>query len=111
MRPPQRKIEAPRRFTDQAGRVWSVRRFVPRTPSALLSSAHADGWLTFERDDGERRRLVPALADWETLPDELLRSALAAARPVARAADMLALGWLSGSLGERAESDAAADGA
>ena len=88
---------AAREFVDADGRTWSVRQFTPTAPSSLLSSAHASGWLTFERDDGERRRLVPAPADWQTLPEEALVHALAAARPVAKAEAMRRLfsdqGW------------------
>lgn len=74
-----------RRFVDDAGRAWQVRIFAPATAPALLSAAHARGWLTFECEDGERRRLVPAPDDWDTLADDALAIALASARPVARA--------------------------
>ena len=85
MTEPRWEAAPSRLFTDAEGRGWSVRMFTPSAPSHLLSEAHADGWLTFEREDGERRRLVPAPPDWATLPDDALRRALAGARPVASA--------------------------
>ena len=83
-----------RDFTDAAGRTWSVRQFTPTAPPTLLSSAHAEGWLTFERDDGERRRLVPAPDGWQELTEDALRAALEAARPVARASDLPGFEWV-----------------
>ena len=86
-----------RRFSDVEGRAWRVRKFAPAAPSHLLSMAHTEGWLTFEREDGERRRLVPAPDGWEALPDDALVDALACARPVPRADVMRQLfathGW------------------
>jgi hypothetical protein len=79
------EAERVRRFTDRAGYAWRVRRFTPTGAASTLSPDHARGWLTFVRDDGERRRLVPAPDDWETMPEDALRYALDAARQVARA--------------------------
>jgi hypothetical protein len=82
-------IEVPsRRFVDAEGRTWRVRQFTPSAPTTLLSPAHAGGWLTFEREDGERRRLVPAPASWYALTDAALARALQDARPVAKAETM-----------------------
>jgi hypothetical protein len=69
-----------RRVTDADGRPWRVRFFTPSAPTTLLSAAHARGWLTLQ-----------------TLPEEALVHALAAARPVAKAEAMRRLvsdqGW------------------
>lgn len=83
-----------RELRDAAGRLWTVRQFTPTTQPTLLSEAHGRGWLTFERDDGERRRLVPAPGGWEALDEAGLRAALERARPVARASDLPGFGWV-----------------
>ena len=92
-----------REFTDADGRAWSVRQFTPTAAPTLLSAAHAHGWLTFEREDGERCRLVPAPAGWERYADDELRAALKSARPVSRASDLPGFEWVLD--GERRPAD------
>jgi len=71
-----------REFTDREGLRWTARRFEP-TLGAPMSDAHARGWLTFEAvKTGERRRLLPAPADWETCSEARLLAYFAAARRV-----------------------------
>jgi hypothetical protein len=84
-----------RTLTDAAGRTWVVRKFSPSTGVALTPD-HARGWLTFERDDGERRRLVPAPDDWERMTDAALSAAIEVARPVGEDTASRVRGWLDG---------------
>jgi hypothetical protein len=57
-------------------RVAERRRDPPRNTAVL--SGFDSGWLVFE-SDGEKRRLAPAPADWDTCPDEVLAGYLARA--------------------------------
>lgn len=77
---------APRRFVDSVGVSWTIYRILPQ---ALLEGAvtllpHADrrrGWLLFESDEGERRRLAPYPDDWaEVTAFELERWCMRAVR-------------------------------
>ena len=82
---------AHRQFTDSTGRTWDVWDVHPTTASRTLAELYphqspetvadtpchavapslADGWLCFEVG-GERRRLAPVPADWESLSPEAL---------------------------------------
>jgi hypothetical protein len=79
---------AVRVFTDRAGHRWSVWRVKPTSSTAGLLERFQNGWLCFERDDGQGRARLPladAPAGWEKLPDERLellgRLAEVASRP------------------------------
>ena len=95
-----------REFTDQKGRSWTVwdvhprlaerrqrnagpppgererRRFVE--PRLHLRPSMAAGWLVFEANDGERRRLAPIPGgeiSWSEAPESELRAWCAMASP------------------------------
>ena len=79
---------AVRVFTDRSGQRWSVWRVQPTSSTAGLQERFRNGWLCFERADGESRARLPlddAPAGWEALPDERLellsRLAEVASRP------------------------------
>ena len=79
---------AVRVFTDREGHKWSVWRVQPTSSTAGLQERFQDGWLCFEREDGEARSRLPldeAPPAWEALPDERLellrRVAEVASRP------------------------------
>ena len=78
---------AERVLTDAAGVVWHVRAVTaaPMSPAQrrlLARPEYERGWLLFQAETGEKRRLAPHPADWATRPDEELRAWCAAARPV-----------------------------
>lgn len=63
-----------REFQDDAGKAWKVVQVDPHSTggrSELLPPEMRAGWLVFD-STGERRRLTPIPADWETLPDQRL---------------------------------------
>ncbi len=71
-----------REVRDAAGVLWSVfdvfpleRQLPPGRPAPTrLAPEMASGWLAFQSEAGERRRVVPTPAGWEHLSDaELLR--------------------------------------
>ena len=95
-----------REFTDESGRSWTVwdvhpalverRRQNAGPPAgvrerrqqvrhrAIISSAMAEGWLSFEAGDGEHRRLAPIPeipGGWATATEQQLRSWCALAGP------------------------------
>lgn len=101
---------ATREFTDERGRRWTVwdvhptlaerrhrdagpppgvrerRRFVEAR--TRISSRFAQGWLAFEANDGERRRLAPipeTSEAWAEASDDQLRTWCAMANPAPRA--------------------------
>jgi len=96
-----------REFHDQAGakwRVWDVYpQFLDRRGSqnrreqeregddrrdeanrVHVSPGLADGWLCFERDEEEKRRLAPIPRDWVIATERQLADYCDAARPVER---------------------------
>ena len=77
-----------RAFTDCVGTGWTVTEVQPLVDVAttwLLQPypERRGGWLLFESDEGERRRLAPFPADWREISDfELERWCMRAlARP------------------------------
>lgn len=79
-----------RDFTDTEGvrwKAWDVTaaQIHPKTRAEDYMHDLADGWLVFERLDGEeKRRLCPYPADWESLTDDELRALNARAEKVRR---------------------------
>lgn len=77
-----------REFTDQAGAVWRVWDITPETahPATRIEDylqGFIDGWLVFERVNGdEKRRLYPLPAFWDTASDEDLERLCRNADPV-----------------------------
>ncbi len=78
-----------REVRDAAGVRWDVfdvfpleRQLPPGRPAPTrLAPEMASGWLAFQSEAGERRRVVPTPAGWEALSDaELLRLLAEAAR-------------------------------
>ena len=66
------EIEHTRSFVDSVGVSWNVREIAnPSLPDALLKMLDNDrrrgGWLVFESDEGEKRRLAPYPQDWRTM--------------------------------------------
>ena len=73
-------------LTDAAGVVWHVRAVTaaPMSPAQrrlLARPEYEHGWLLFQAETGEKRRLAPHPADWAARPDEELQAWGAAARP------------------------------
>jgi hypothetical protein len=68
-----------RSFTDEGGIEWEVREIanamMPASLEKLLGpDRRRSGWLAFQSTGGERRRLAPYPADWETVTDfEIIR--------------------------------------
>ena len=63
-----------RDFTDNVGVAWTVREITsPSLEGALARVLEHDrrrgGWLVFESDEGEKRRLVPYPPDWRTMSE------------------------------------------
>lgn len=88
-----------RRFTDCVGESWTV--YCVKPPSFLRDAItllphqeRRNGWLAFECDSGERRRLAPFPRDWAMVSDfELERWCMRATRtaviPKRRAEDRM----------------------
>ena len=78
-RPTERSSVASRHFVDCVGVAWSVycvaSPILLPSPTTLLPHVERrGGWLFFESDEGDRRRLAPFPADWrEVTPFELER--------------------------------------
>lgn len=75
-----------REIQDGAGTAWRVVQVDPDIGggrSELLPAAMRKGWLVFE-SPGERRRLSPIPAGWETLPEQGLLLLCAEAVPAAQ---------------------------
>lgn len=53
-------------------RVNGERRTNPQRPRTHVAMGYENGWLCFESDNGEKRRLVWAPEGWENLPTERL---------------------------------------
>lgn len=77
-----------REFTDPSGRHWRVWDTYPDKPH-LVRSGYKEGWLSFETDDGQKRRLAPFPPDWLGLEDDALARLFQGAHQV-EAAGMLA---------------------
>ena len=63
-----------REFSDDAGTPWQVVQVEPDSAGDrpdLLPPSMRGGWLVFD-SRGERRRLSPVPADWESLPEQRL---------------------------------------
>ena len=59
-----------RTLQDNEGRSWRVWHVRPQSGVLRDSSPElADGWLCFECDGGEKRRLPQPPAEWESLAD------------------------------------------
>jgi hypothetical protein len=67
-----------REFTDPSGRHWRVWDTYPDKPQ-LVRPGYENGWLSFETDGGEKRRLAPFPADWHGLDDAALTGLIQAA--------------------------------
>ena len=75
-----------REFSDHAGRAWTVWEMRPeqmhaRTRGSAALGAFAEGWLCFESDAGEKRRLSPIPDGWEALSNTALAELCASASP------------------------------
>lgn len=66
-------------MTDLEGRLWRVWDTRPEKPQ-LVRPGYENGWLSFETDDGEKRRLVPFPAEWFAMDEAALAELLNAAR-------------------------------
>jgi hypothetical protein len=98
-----------REFIDESGRLWTVwdvrpelverrlrnagppvgmrERRIHARRRALIPSGMAQGWLAFESDDGDRRRLAPipnVPRAWSEASDRELRVWCAMAQPMPR---------------------------
>lgn len=63
-----------RDFTDSVGLKWTVREIAsPALVGALARMLERDrrrgGWLVFESEEAEKRRLSPYPPDWRTMSD------------------------------------------
>lgn len=70
-----------RTFTDSSGVSWTVWDTI-RSTDAPVTSTLAGGWLTFESERGEKRRLAPIPLYWANAPEGDLHQLLERARPV-----------------------------
>jgi hypothetical protein len=59
-------------YTNRDRRAGSDRRLKPFRPRAHVAMGYENGWLCFESESGEKRRLVWAPEGWESLPTERL---------------------------------------
>ncbi len=66
----RRRIQQPINFAER--RHPGRERRVSARPRGVLTEAFAHGWLAFESDKEERRRLAPIPADWLRCTDERL---------------------------------------
>jgi hypothetical protein len=73
-----------------AQRWWRVRE-VRGVDPCLLPASYCAGWLTFECEDGARRRLAPIPRGWDDLSETALQALLALARPATDAAELRTL--------------------
>ena len=67
-----REIERSRSFVDSVGVSWSVREIAnPSLPKGMSRMPDTDrrhgGWIVFESEEGEKRRLSPYPPDWRTM--------------------------------------------
>jgi hypothetical protein len=64
--------QSARRFVDSCGVDWTVREIAsttltPTVARMLEGDRRRSGWLVFESDEGEKRRLAPYPPDWRTM--------------------------------------------
>jgi len=74
-----------REYRDQNGvlwRVWHVQPGMMVSDRGAVADELQGGWLCFECDDGEKRRLRPVPASWEERSDHELDILRRAADPV-----------------------------
>ncbi|HLM69351.1 MAG TPA: hypothetical protein VK358_17560 [Longimicrobium sp.] len=70
-----------REFSDTGGREWRVWDTYPQKPQ-IVAPGFENGWLSFETE-GEKWRLAPVPAGWDSLPELALHGLLRAAREAA----------------------------
>ena len=73
----ERRVASPAAAAAYAGverRGATSRRVAPRDGSSLLPTGFENGWLCFESEGGEKRRLVPVPDDWESASVEQLEN-------------------------------------
>ena len=74
-----------RDFTDDVGVAWTIREITSPSLAGTLARVlehdrRRGGWLVFESEDGQKRRLTPYPPDWRTISDfELVRWSMRAA--------------------------------
>ena len=73
-------------FTDSVGTLWTVSEiarldYSERLMALLPHSERRQGWLLFESNQGERRRLTPVPGEWRSLPIAELQQCLQNALP------------------------------
>ncbi len=61
-----------RQFTDSVGVAWTAREIASTALSGAMARVlerdrRRGGWLVFESDEGEKRRLTPYPPDWRTM--------------------------------------------
>ena len=59
-------------YASRDRRMQSDRRVNPFRPRTHVAMGYENGWLCFESEEGEKRRLVWAPEGWENLPTERL---------------------------------------
>jgi len=59
-------------YASRDRRMHPDRRVNPFRPRTHVAMGYENGWLCFESEDGEKRRLVWAPEGWENLPKERL---------------------------------------
>jgi hypothetical protein len=90
--------ESSRTYVDSVGLAWTVREIATPTMTHTLAKLllehdrRRSGWLVFESEEGEKRRLAPYPPDWRTMsPFEIERWCMKAIRvppaPARRAED------------------------
>jgi hypothetical protein len=73
-------------FTDSSGTRWTVSEiprfeFSEQLMALLPHPERRAGWLLFESQHGDRKRLAPVPSDWHSLPTAVLEQHLALALP------------------------------
>ena len=73
-------------FTDSAGTRWTVSEiarldYSERLMAMLPHPERRQGWLLFESDQAERRRLTPVPPEWRSMPVSELQHCLQSALP------------------------------
>ena len=73
-------------FVDSSGVLWTVSEiarldFSERLMALLPHPERRSGWLLFESEHGDRRRLAPVPENWRELPSPALERCLGGAMP------------------------------